>query len=63
MTPIESATQALAMERIYTRLFSRNVDTPAAPKSFVSAPPVDTWEPSSASQTLPKVTYSPSGGS
>lgn len=63
MTPIESATQAMAMERIYTRLFSRNVDPPAAPKSFVSPDPVDTWEPSSTRQAAPKVTYSPSGGS
>ncbi len=63
MTPIESATQAMAMERIYTRLFSRNADPPAAPKSFTSPAPVDTWEPSSMRQALPKGTYSPSGGS
>ena len=63
MTPIESATQALAMERIYTRLFSRNVANSSAPNSFTSPDPVDTWEPSSARQALPKVTYSPSGGS
>lgn len=63
MTPIEAATQALAMERIYTRLFSRKADAAAPAKIPSPTEPTDTYEPSSQRATLPAVTYSMRGGS
>ena len=62
MTPIEYASQALAMERVYTRLFNRNAGPTAPAKSAPNAEPVDRYEPSSKQATLPVVTYSLRGG-
>ncbi len=61
-SPLQAAAQADALERMYLRLFSRK-DAQATSARATPDEPVDTYEPASARETLPTVTYSLRPGS
>ena len=58
MMPELLPSQALAVDRIYERLFNRGASAADTTPAASPAEPGDTWEPSSQRPALPTVTYS-----